>query len=308
MMLASFLPLHASSCPLPCCLCSQVHIRNLVQSLELAAAGLTAGRRHVASGQAYFISDDAPVDNFEFFRPLLEGLGYRFPRLCLPFWLVLLAAWLMELAHAALRAVGLTWHPILVRQEVFKSGVTHYFSVAKARRELGYDPVAYDFGEVVEWMRQRGHAAAAAAAAGAQQQERSAAEASAAAGSAQAAGAKIGGKGGRRSRRTSSVVVAANQQQQRWSPLTNITVGAAMRAAMLGWAAFQGLMVATQGEGRAAATAAGAACVVLSLLSHHASARLQRLVAVALALALGGVALAAVATAGPGLMRRSTAY
>ena len=57
------------------------------------------------AGEAYFISDGKPVNNFEFFRPLVgkyvpnirffftfprqcEGLGYRYPELHLPLSLV----------------------------------------------------------------------------------------------------------------------------------------------------------------------------------------------------------------------------
>ncbi|KAJ8407831.1 hypothetical protein AAFF_G00268750 [Aldrovandia affinis] len=56
-----------------------VHVDNLVLAHELAAAALAPEKQHRAAGQAYFISDGRPVNNFEFFRPLVEGLGYSFP-------------------------------------------------------------------------------------------------------------------------------------------------------------------------------------------------------------------------------------
>jgi len=43
----------------------------------LAAAALTPATRYVAAGQAYMISDGHPINNFEFLRPLIEGLGFR---------------------------------------------------------------------------------------------------------------------------------------------------------------------------------------------------------------------------------------
>ena len=45
-----------------------VHVDNLVAGLTLAAQGLSAGRQHVAAGQAYFIADPQPINNFEFLR------------------------------------------------------------------------------------------------------------------------------------------------------------------------------------------------------------------------------------------------
>ena len=48
-------------------------VDNLVAAHALAAKALGPERQHVAAGQAYFISDDAPVNNFEFFRPLVRA-------------------------------------------------------------------------------------------------------------------------------------------------------------------------------------------------------------------------------------------
>ena len=45
--------------------------------------------------------------------------------------------------------------------------MTHYFSMAKARRELLYAPVAYPMSETVEWFRSHGYAAPAVSAAAA---------------------------------------------------------------------------------------------------------------------------------------------
>ena len=42
--------------------------------------------------------------------------------------------------------------------QVYKTGVTHYFSNDKAKRELGYEPtVQNDMGPVVDWFKARGH-------------------------------------------------------------------------------------------------------------------------------------------------------
>jgi nucleoside-diphosphate-sugar epimerase len=52
-----------------------VHVDNFVHANVCAA---TAPRGDVA-GQAFFISDGNPVNNFEFLRPYVEGLGRALP-------------------------------------------------------------------------------------------------------------------------------------------------------------------------------------------------------------------------------------
>ncbi|KXZ47500.1 hypothetical protein GPECTOR_35g938 [Gonium pectorale] len=78
-----------------------IHVRNLVTSIVAAWRGLGASRRHVAAGQAYFVSDDRPVNTFDFWAPLLAGLGYPPPTLTLPMPLVAAAAHAMVAAHWA---------------------------------------------------------------------------------------------------------------------------------------------------------------------------------------------------------------
>ncbi|KAG3256778.1 short-chain dehydrogenase/reductase family 42E member 1 [Ictidomys tridecemlineatus] len=133
-----------------------VHVDNLVQAHILASEALKADKGHIASGQPYFISDGQPVNNFEFFRPLVEGLGYTFPSTRLPLTLIYCFAFLTELIHFILGRLY-NFQPFLTRTEVYKTGVTHYFSLEKARRELGYEPQPFDLQEVVEWFKARGH-------------------------------------------------------------------------------------------------------------------------------------------------------
>ncbi|KAL7978966.1 hypothetical protein Chor_001269 [Crotalus horridus] len=140
----------------PSSLVEFVHVDNLVQAHILAAEALGATKNHIAAGQAYFISDGKPVNNFEFFRPLVEGLGYTYPSLRLPLSLVYFFAFVTELVHFALGRLY-NFQPLLTRTEVYKTGVTHFFSLAKARRELGYEPGHYSLREVVEWFQSHGH-------------------------------------------------------------------------------------------------------------------------------------------------------
>lgn len=133
-----------------------VHVDNLVQAHLLAAEALGARKEHKAAGQAYFISDGRPVNNFEFFRPLVEGLGYQFPTLRLPLSLIYFFALLTEVVHSVVGRLY-NFQPLLTRTEVYKTGVTHYFCLEKAKQELQYEPQQYDFEEVVEWFKAHGH-------------------------------------------------------------------------------------------------------------------------------------------------------
>ncbi|XP_018522438.1 short-chain dehydrogenase/reductase family 42E member 1 [Lates calcarifer] len=140
----------------PSSLVEFVHVDNLVSAHELAAEALTVEKQHRSAGQAYFISDGRPVNNFEFFRPLVEGLGYPFPKLRLPISLIYFFAFLTEMIHHLIGPFY-NFQPLLTRTEVYKTGVTHYFSMAKAKAELGYEPHEHNLDEVVQWFRCRGH-------------------------------------------------------------------------------------------------------------------------------------------------------
>ncbi|XP_076447537.1 short-chain dehydrogenase/reductase family 42E member 1-like [Babylonia areolata] len=134
-----------------------LHVDNLVQGHVLAARGLSSEKDYVAAGQSYFLSDAKPVNNFEFFRPLIEGLGYTYPKINLPLTLVFYFAFLTEVVHSVVGKVY-NFQPLLTRTEVYKTGVTHYFSTEKARRDLGFVPsVQNDLSGVVKHYRTTGH-------------------------------------------------------------------------------------------------------------------------------------------------------
>ncbi|XP_053556698.1 short-chain dehydrogenase/reductase family 42E member 1 [Bombina bombina] len=132
-----------------------VHIDNLVSAHILAAEALKSEKKHVAAGQPYFISDAEPINSFEFFRPLVEGLGYKFPTVRLPLILIYFFAYITEWVHFVINPIY-NFQPFLTRAEVYKTGVTHYFSLEKAKRELGYEPQDFTLNEVVEWFKSHG--------------------------------------------------------------------------------------------------------------------------------------------------------
>ncbi|CAI8024652.1 Short-chain dehydrogenase/reductase family 42E member 1, partial [Geodia barretti] len=132
-----------------------LHGDNFVQAHVEAACALQEHNSPVA-GEAYFISDGKPVNNFEFFRPLCEGLGYRYPELHLPLSLVFYTAFVIEVVHSIIGRYVYNFQPLITRAEVLKTGVTHYFSLEKARRDFGYDPQPHNLSGVVTWFRDRG--------------------------------------------------------------------------------------------------------------------------------------------------------
>ncbi|MBW2291807.1 MAG: NAD-dependent epimerase/dehydratase family protein [Deltaproteobacteria bacterium] len=111
------------------------HVDNLVHAELLAAEQLGPGGR--ANGNAYFVSDDAPMNSFEFFRPIIEDLGGKVPGLFVPAHVIapIVRAW--EHLHFRL---GLP-EPMLSPHELDKVSVSHYGSNRDAERDLGYRPV-----------------------------------------------------------------------------------------------------------------------------------------------------------------------
>jgi 3beta-hydroxy-Delta5-steroid dehydrogenase / steroid Delta-isomerase len=110
------------------------YVHNLVHGFILAGEHLVEGG--TAPGQAYFINDDDPVNMFEFARPVLEACGQRLPRLRVSGRLV--HATMSTWQHLHFR-FGLP-QPPLEPLAVERLYLDNYFSVGKARRDLGYKP------------------------------------------------------------------------------------------------------------------------------------------------------------------------
>lgn len=126
-----------------------VYVDNLVLALILASMGLLddipgRGKQPIAAGQPYFISDGSPVNTFEFLRPLLRGLEYDMPKASLPVSTALFVGKAFSIIYTIMYPwLNRGWlpQPLLLPAEVYKVGVTHYFSYLKAKEELGYTPI-----------------------------------------------------------------------------------------------------------------------------------------------------------------------
>ena len=113
-----------------------------MQAFELLVDKMLAleNARSIPAGQVYSISDGNSVENFEFFRPLVKARGRKFPTLVMPPFVMLCVAYFFERVWFHSNVLEVPIEPFLVRPEVLKVAVTHYFSIEKARRELGYSP------------------------------------------------------------------------------------------------------------------------------------------------------------------------
>lgn len=107
---------------------------------DVAAAHLNAfdaladGR---GAGQAYFISQGQPVELWPWVNGILEALGHPPLRKKIPLKLAYMIGWICETAWSVFRRSG---EPPLTRFVAVELAKDHYFNIAAARRDLGYQP------------------------------------------------------------------------------------------------------------------------------------------------------------------------
>ena len=111
------------------------YVHNLIHGFILAGEHLVEGGS--APGQAYFINDGEPVNMFEFSRPVVEACGEPYPRFRVPGRLVWLVMTVWQWLHFRF---GLP-KPLIEPLAIERISLDNYFSVAKAKRDLGYEPL-----------------------------------------------------------------------------------------------------------------------------------------------------------------------
>ena len=111
------------------------YVHNLIHGFILAGQHLVPGG--TAPGQAYFINDGEPVNMFEFSRPVVEACGQRWPRMRVSGRLV---HWVMTVWQRLHFGFGLP-KPLMEPLAVERLYLDNYFSIAKAKRDLGYEPL-----------------------------------------------------------------------------------------------------------------------------------------------------------------------
>jgi 3beta-hydroxy-delta5-steroid dehydrogenase/steroid delta-isomerase len=110
------------------------YVHNLVHGFILAGQHLVEGG--TAPGQAYFINDDDPVNMFEFARPVVVACGAHWPRLRISGRFVHFVMSVWQWLHFRFSLPAPALEPLAVERLY----LDNYFSVAKARRDLGYEP------------------------------------------------------------------------------------------------------------------------------------------------------------------------
>ncbi|MGH7202367.1 MAG: NAD-dependent epimerase/dehydratase family protein, partial [Planctomycetaceae bacterium] len=128
-------------------LMNNTYVGNVVQAVFLAL------ENEQSAGQVYNVTDDPIVSKREFISTIAELAGYAPPTKTVP----------LGVARPLARTLDWTWRllrigrpPILSRAQVKFLGLNLDFSIARARRELGYRP-DYDFQEAIlgtmEWFQ-----------------------------------------------------------------------------------------------------------------------------------------------------------
>ncbi|CAF2750922.1 unnamed protein product [Rotaria sp. Silwood2] len=137
-------------------LCDWVYADNLVYALVLAEKSLP---EH--SGEVYFISDDQPVNNFQFISQLTKGLGYNYCfAFYIPTFIMFYFGYFIEIIHHIVAKYIYNFSPFLPRAEVLKVGVTHYANITKAKKILGYNvKVSPDkaMQKCIQWFDEHGY-------------------------------------------------------------------------------------------------------------------------------------------------------
>ena len=111
------------------------YVHNLIHGFILAAEHLVDGG--TAPGQAYFINDGEPINMFEFARPVVTACGERFPTFRVPGRPVHTAMTAWQRLHFRFGFPEPLVEPLAV-ERVY---LDNYFSIEKARRDLGYEPL-----------------------------------------------------------------------------------------------------------------------------------------------------------------------
>lgn len=113
------------------------YVENLVDALLLAGERVAPGAN--VAGRAYFVTNGEPMPFWDFVRRVLARLDLPPIRASVPHQLVYAIAALKE-GFEALRGGEVSPEDGLTRFAIRYMCTHHYFSIERARRELGYEP------------------------------------------------------------------------------------------------------------------------------------------------------------------------
>ncbi|MGF1451184.1 MAG: NAD-dependent epimerase/dehydratase family protein [Opitutales bacterium] len=119
------------------------HVENAARAHLDALHALAEGR---AGGQAFFITDGAPVQLWPWINALLERKGLQPVTQRIPYPLAKQAGRFAEKIWQGLRLPGEPPMTVFLAHEL---ATDHYFSPAKSRRLLGYHPKTFDLSSLL---------------------------------------------------------------------------------------------------------------------------------------------------------------
>ena len=130
------------------------YIDNVVHAHILASKHLKQSNA-TAAGQVYFITNGEPTLFWSFLGQILQQLGCPRPTKFISYNVAYAIALIMEFIYMIFGWI-FGWKPIITRQMVVTMACHHWFSHAKATRDLGYKPiVTLDHGikKTVQWLQ-----------------------------------------------------------------------------------------------------------------------------------------------------------
>ncbi|KAI6649282.1 Sterol-4-alpha-carboxylate 3-dehydrogenase, decarboxylating [Oopsacas minuta] len=122
------------------------YVRDVTQGLILAAESLKPGS--VSCGSAYNMTNEYPVEFWNFNSRILTRLNYPVPTIHLPYKLIYFCAWFLVLLCWIISPIKKIM-PILTPIKVTLAGTHAYFSSEKAKKELGYK-AKYSMEEAID--------------------------------------------------------------------------------------------------------------------------------------------------------------
>ena len=130
-------------------LTAPTYVENLLDAIEAACA--VPG----AAGESFFITDGLDITWKTFTEKFAAALGVPAPKFSFPFSIAYASGYIMEKLYLLLRSSS---PPLITRFRVVNGGRDYHFSIDKAKRILGYDPlVTFEDGveRTVDWYRER---------------------------------------------------------------------------------------------------------------------------------------------------------
>ena len=120
--------------------------KNLIDTVHVEAAAIAhrlalermLDRDQNASGRAYFITDGAPVECWEWIKTILQSAGLAAPERSISFAAAYRVGGVMEAMYRLLR---ISSEPPMTRFVAAQLGVDHYFDISSARQRLGFVPL-----------------------------------------------------------------------------------------------------------------------------------------------------------------------